>query len=154
SKFDFTHLKTYRIDTQSKAPMNEKTLVGQRVHHSVKQHLNAKGYQLIDTGETDFVVRIEYWEREYVSDPRLGIGVGVGQRIGKRSFGTLGVGYGIPRVYEEDTLAIRIFQSNNGKEIWQGVATGRLDRDDPQKSEQHFVEVTWEILKNFPPEKK
>lgn len=150
-EFDFTTLKTY--DLLGEGPgtrIDPNSLIGSRVSEAVTYQLKQKGFELTTRDKADFLVGIEYWEREYVVPGRVGVGVGV-TTGSYPTYGSWGLGYGIPQVREQDILGIRIYSAKSKQEIWQGVAIGIIDRNNPVKTIARIREAVFEIMQPFPP---
>ena len=150
-KFDFTKLKTYSLREGLGTSIDKDTLLGQRVTEAVHLQLQRKGFRQVAKEQADFVIGIEYWEREYVEPGRVSLGIGMGSGGYNRPYSGWGLGYGIPRVTEQDTLAIRIYDASTNKEIWQGVASGSLDRKKPAQTSEQIHKAVAEIFEKFPP---
>ncbi|MEE9367267.1 MAG: DUF4136 domain-containing protein [Pontiella sp.] len=151
---DFSTLKTFAWQhadqPQTGNPRIDNDLIDERVRAAVNRDLSAKGFNLVEEPEADFLVAyfVEYKQR-------IGGGtMSVGMRGG--SYGrAAGVGYntGISD-YEEGYLTIDVIDPEEGKNFWRGVGRRTsYENNNPKKITKIVNQSVSSILKKFPPKK-
>lgn len=133
-------------------------LVEERVMDAVEQRLDAQGYQkVIEPRSADFVLSFTVGSREEIrvdSYPSMSASVGYGY---PRHWGWGGMYYGVStetsvRQYTQGMLAIDIFDVEERRPVWHGVAEKRIsesDREDAVGTIQAAVDA---LLAGFPPQ--
>ncbi|HAZ13155.1 MAG: hypothetical protein A2X86_20835 [Bdellovibrionales bacterium GWA2_49_15] len=154
-KFNYSKLKEYSWQiVDSESPIKLDSLITERVHQSVDQQLQLKGYKKVEAGKGEFFVNYHYLEKEVIERHRGSAGFGVGSTLGSdSSFGSLGLGipFGPARVHEIETLVIDIIDATSGKLIWHAQAQEKLLDSTPQETSANFIKVVEAIMAKFPP---
>lgn len=148
--YDFSQLNKYSLIANGKLSLEENSLIGQRVREAIDAELRNKGFEPTTSTDADFLITVEYWERQYIDSGNVSVGLGAGT-FNQSMYGTWGLGYGVPRVREQDTLAIRMYNSKNNHEIWQGRAVGNIKNGKTKKNQEQFSKAVHRILEHFPP---
>jgi Domain of unknown function (DUF4136) len=156
---DFGKYKTYRFaNTNEVDPddyLTQHPLVKKRVIEAIKKTLDAKGFQLIEEGDPDFVVMPAAGTKERMQVTNTG-GYGYGGWYGGYHGYGPGYGYGgstYVSYYEEGSLVIDIVDWQEKELSFRGVATGTLSKTErtPEESQEIIDEVVTNILTDFPP---
>ena len=132
-------------------------LLEPRITSTLERALVAKGYRHeIEPKNADFVVSFTIGSREEIkvdSYPSMSAGYGMGHP-GHWGWGGMYYGYSTEtqvRQYTEGMLAVDIFDVEERRPVWHGVATKRIndsDRDNMDATIQAAVDA---ILAGFPP---
>jgi len=148
---DFSTLKTYKWvevkaseDALSKAP-----LVKRRVIDAVNENLASKGYQLITSGEPDFMVVTYAGVKDKVNVTDWGYSYGPYWG----PYGSYGRNIDVS-YYKEATVFIDIVlnDGNNDRLIWRGAGTGVVEQQrSPEESTETVNHAVEKILRDFPP---
>jgi hypothetical protein len=133
-------------------------LLEPRISSALEKALVAKGYKyVIEPKDADFVVSFTIGSREEIkvdSYPSMSAGYGVAYP-GHWGWGRMYYGVGAEtqvRQYTEGMLAVDIFDVEDRRPVWHGVATKRIndaDRDNLEATIQAAVDA---ILVGFPPQ--
>ena len=133
-------------------------LVEERIMNAVEANLDAQGYeQVIDRRSADFVLSFTVGSRDEIkvdSYPSMSGGIGYAY---PRHWGWGGMYYGhgtetTVRQYTTGMLAIDVFDVEERRPVWHGVAEKRIsesDRDDAVGTITAAVEA---VLAGFPPQ--
>ena len=157
---DFTKYKTFRYATKDELNPDDilqtEPFVGNRVKAAIEKNLQASGYQMLDSGETDFVVLAHAGVQQQVAvstTTSYGYG-GYGSYYGgwyDPWWGPYG-GYTSVSYYNEGTLVIDIVDTVKKELTWRGMATATLaDNPSAQQQEKNITKAVNAILINFPP---
>ncbi len=154
---DFNKYKTYRFANQNEVDpddyLTQHPLTKKRVIEAIKKTLDAKGFQLIEEGDPDFVVLTSAGTKERMQVTNTG-GYGYGGWYG--GYGGYGGGYGgstFVSYYEEGALVIDIIDWQEKELSFRGVATGTISKTEktPDEAQEDIDEVVTNILSKFPP---
>lgn len=155
---DFGKYKTYRFANPSEVDpddyLTQYPLIKKRVISAIKEDFEAKGFQLTEEGDPDFVVLLTAGSKERMQVTTTG-GYGYGGWYGGyRGYG--GYGYGgstYVSYYEEGSLVIDIIDWQEKELSFRGVATGTLSKSEktPEESQADIDELVTNILSKFPP---
>ncbi|MCH7963815.1 MAG: DUF4136 domain-containing protein [Bacteroidetes bacterium] len=155
---DFGKYKTYRFANPSEVDpddyLTQYPLIKKRVLAAIKEDFEAKGFQLTEEGDPDFVVLLTAGSKERMQVTTTG-GYGYGGWYGGyRGYG--GYGYGgstYVSYYEEGSLVIDIIDWQEKELSFRGVATGTLSKSEktPEESQADIDELVTNILSKFPP---
>jgi len=142
SSINFAELKTYRWHqpneyNQRSAQYLKNDILDKRIRENVNAQLQAKGYQLTETGDVDFFVNysVATDERADVNTYNTYGGYAPGYRYGGYGAGPYaysGVGIGVSNThtsvnyYTQGTFVLDMVESDNNKLIWRGTAEGRI----------------------------
>jgi len=155
---DFSKYKTYRFANPSEVDpedlLNQYPLIKKRVMAAIEEDFAAKGFQIAEEGEPDFVVILASGSKEKMSVTNTG-GYGYGGWYGGYG-GYGGYGYGgstYVNYYEEGTLVIDIVDWQEKELSFRGTATGTLSKSEktPEESQADIDELITNILSKFPP---
>jgi len=158
---DFNKYKTYRFANQNEVDpddyLTQHPLIKKRVVAAIKKTLDAKGFQLIEKGDPDFVGNTAAGTKDKMQVTNTG-GYGYGGWYG--GYYGYGAGYGggyggstYVSYYEEGSLVIDIIDWKEKELSFRGVATGTLSKTEktPEESQADINEVVTNILADFPP---
>jgi hypothetical protein len=154
---DFSKYKTYRFANPNEVDpddyLTQNPLIKKRVREGIKRSLDAKGFQLSEEGDPDFVVLTAAGTKERMQVTQTG-GYGYGGWYG--GYGGYGSGYGGSTnvyYYEEGSLVIDIVDWQEKELSFRGVATGTLSKSEktPEEAQADIDEVVTNILAKFPP---
>ena len=154
---DFSKYKTYRFANPSEVDpedlLNQYPLIRKRVMAAIQDDFAAKGFQLAQEGDPDFVVLLAAGSKERMQVTNTG-GYGYGGWYG--GYRGYGGGYGgstYVNYYEEGTLVIDIVDWQEKELSFRGTATGTLSKSDktPEESQADIDELITNILAKFPP---
>ena len=132
-------------------------LLEPRIMSALENALVAKGYRyVIEPKDADFAVSFTIGSREEIrvdSYPSMSAGYGVAY---PRHWGWGGMYYGVAtetevRQYTEGMLAVDIFDVNERRPVWHGVATKRINDSDRENIEETVKTAVDAILTGFPP---
>jgi hypothetical protein len=156
---DFGKYKTYRFANANEVDpddyLTQHPLVKKRVIEAIRKTLDAKGFQLIEEGDPDFVVLTAAGTKERMQVTNTG-GYGYGGWYGGYHGYGPGYGYGgstYVSYYEEGSLVIDIVDWQEKELSFRGVATGTLSKTEktPDEAQADIDEVVTNILSKFPP---
>jgi len=133
-------------------------LLEPRIMSALEKALVAKGYRLVaDSTSADFVVSFTIGSREDIkvdSYPSMAGGVGYG-RPGHWRWGGAYYGYGTEttvRQYTKGMLAVDIFDVNDRRPVWHGVASKTVNDSDRENMQETIDAAVDAIVAGFPPE--
>jgi hypothetical protein len=148
---DFSGYKTYQwwSGKQPDDDLSKHPLIKKRVISSVDKVLEQKGFELIESGDADFIVVIHGGTKE---------------RMQVTSWGAAGYGWYDPwwgpyggrtdvSYYEEGSLVIDIVDSKEKELSWRGVGTAIIQEREAEEQEKFFDMVVGKMMKDFPPSK-
>lgn len=149
---DFSTLKTFTWEhaEQPKTgdPRIDNDLHDERVRNAVNHALAAKGFQLTDRADADFLVTyfVEYKRRLNSGSVSFGIGGGSYGRYGGAGYNT-----GVSE-YDQVMLTIDMIDPASEKMVWRGVGRrSAYDGASPEKMTKIVNQSVSKILKKFPP---
>ena len=121
-------------------------LLARRIHESIEDHLEAKGYRKVDDlAAADFAVSFSVGRKEKIkiqSSPTPGVGrYGYGGWYAASSVSATS--------YTEGTLGIDIFDGKSHLAVWHGWASKRINQTTDRAA--LVDEVVGAILAKFPP---
>jgi hypothetical protein len=155
---DFSKYKTYRFANPNEVDpedyLTQYPLIKKRVMAAIEEDFAAKGFQVAEEGEPDFVVLLAAGSKERMQVTQTG-GYGYGGWYGGYH-GYGGGGYGgstYVNYYEEGSLVIDIIDWQEKELSFRGVATGTLSKSEktPEESQADIDELITNILAKFPP---
>lgn len=132
-------------------------LLEPRIMSALENALVAKGYEYVIQPEAaDFVLSFTVGSREEISVssyPSMSAGYSVAY---PRQWGWGGAYYGVGtetrvREYTEGMLAVDIFDVEERRPVWHGVATKRISESDREEIEATVKAAVDAILAGFPP---
>ena len=155
---DFAAFKTFtwKVDPDAKQDDEPELspLVATRIRNAIERELDARGivYSEISPDiQIDYNLKVE----SKISSSNVGTTIG---------FGTGGYGHvgGVVistapdiRQYDEGTLYIDFYTSNDLKLVWRGISSQVIDKhDEPDKVTQQINLNVQKILEQFPPKEK
>ncbi len=153
---DFAALKTFTWKLDPDARQDDEAemspLVATRIRNAIERELNARGIvysEISPDVQIDYNLKVE----SKISSSNVGTTIG---------FGTGGYGHigGVVistapdiRQYDEGTLFIDFYTSNDMKLVWRGISSQVIDKhDEPDKVTQQINLNVQKILEQFPPE--
>lgn len=151
---NFASLKTYAWSTpsqeaRSKADGVEDPIMDRRVAATVERELAAKGYQLLNGADPDFLIAYYpvYKNRQTQSGSHVGIGLGIGPfRVGT------GTGQGKVQTIKEGSIVLEISDFKSRQLLWRSNAEGVLaDLNNPQDADDAVNRAVHKMLDKFPP---
>lgn len=147
---DFTIYKTYQwwSGEQPQDDLNKAPLVKKRVINSVDKLLKEKGFELVESGETDFIVMIHAGSEERMQVTNWGGGYGWYDPWWGPYGGRTDVSY-----YEEGTLVIDIVDTKEKELSWRGLGTAIVKDRDAEEQQAFLDMAVGKIMKDFPPKK-
>lgn len=151
--YDFSKYKTYRWSLESELnrrdALKKNPLVEKRVHASIDNDLQAKGYTKKEVGKADFVVVAHAGVKEKMHLDQYGGGYYGWYHPWWGPYG----GYSNISYYKEGTLVIDIVDSENKELAWRGTGTDVVkDYKNGEKMQKDIDSAVAEILAKFPPE--
>ena len=153
---DFSKYKTYRFANPKEVDpedlLNQYPLIKKRVIAAIEQDFKAKGFQVAEEGEPDFVVLLAAGSKERMQVTQTG-GYGYGGWYGGyRGYGSYG-GSTHVSYYEEGSLIIDIVDWQEKELSFRGTASGTLSKSEktPEEAQLDADEVVTNILAKFPP---
>ncbi|PKP25643.1 MAG: DUF4136 domain-containing protein [Bacteroidetes bacterium HGW-Bacteroidetes-2] len=142
---DFLHYKSYNYFPTIESGLSE--LDNQRIIKAADSILQQSGF--VKTENPQFY--INFFSKEFVSNSRNTIGVGVGSS--GRNTG-IGVSGGIPiggRTVSQK-LTIDFIDAIKDALFWQAVVESEFkERTSPSKKQQHYYNALQKAFKNYPP---
>ncbi|UCH83948.1 MAG: DUF4136 domain-containing protein [Candidatus Latescibacterota bacterium] len=155
---DFTNLNTYqfaeRVSREDDDPRVYNDITEQRIRNAINTALQARGYELVTTGEPDFKVG---WHGSI--DKRMNM-----ETVhNDYNYHTTGwVSPHDPRApqsktyvneWEEGTLIIDVIDPKKNELMWRGTGTALVDEDvSAEKDQSNLNDAVAKILKAFPPQ--
>jgi len=153
-EYDFATFKTYRWATAKELNPNDALaqdpLIYKRVQEAADKEFAAKGLELVESGDFDFVVIAHAGVKERTQIHQTG-----GHYGGWYDpyWGPYGGSTHVSN-YEEGTLVIDIVHWEKKEMAWRGMGTSILeDIDDPEKVTEYVNIWIAKILAEFPPKK-
>jgi hypothetical protein len=152
---DFASLKTYAWKKGPEAAYDDMAelspLVAARIRNAIERELEAKDITYSETS-ADFLVdyNLKVESRISSSNVQTSIGFGTG---GYRSFGAIGISSAPDiRQYDEGTLYIDFYASDNNKLVWRGISSQAIDKHaDPDTLTEQINLNVQKILEQYPP---
>ncbi len=159
---DFSNYQTFawisknpmQIGATSRMPS---PLLEPRIMSSLENALAAKGYRWVkNANDADFVLSFTIGSREEIKIDSYPTTAG-GARYGYPARGGWGgayYGYGTEtnvRQYTKGMLAVDIFDVNERRPVWHGVATKTISESDREKRDETIKAAVDAILAGFPP---
>jgi len=152
---DFATLKTFTWKLDPDDRQDDETemspLVATRVRNAIERELNARGIAYSEISP-DFQIDYNLKVESKISSSNVGTTIG---------FGTGGYGHigGVVistapdiRQYDEGTLFIDFYTSDDLKLVWRGISSQVIDKhDEPDKVTQQINLNVQKILEQFPP---
>jgi len=133
-------------------------LLEPRIMSAVEDNLNAKGYtKVTERGSADFVLSFTVGSREEIkvdSYPSMTSGVGYGYPRHWGGWGGAYYGYGTEtsvRQYTTGMLAVDIFDVEERRPVWHGVAEKTINESDREDAEGTIRDAVTAVLAGFPP---
>jgi hypothetical protein len=154
-KTDFTPFKTYAWKTDPDAVQDDETelspLVAARIRNAIETELKAKGIAYSEASP-DFMVDYNLKVESKISSSNVQTSIGFGTG-GYRSFGAIGISSAPDiRQYDEGTLYIDFYASDENKLVWRGISSQAIDKhQDPDKLTEQINLNVQKILEQFPP---
>ncbi|GMR25107.1 MAG: DUF4136 domain-containing protein [Ignavibacteria bacterium] len=154
---DFGIFKTYRLANPNEVDpddyLTQHPLTKKRVIAAINKDLIAKGFQIAEKGDPDFVVLTSAGTKERMQVTNTG-GYGYGGWYG--GYGGYGGGYGgstYVTYYEEGALVIDIIDWQDKELSFRGVASGTISKTEksPDEAQEDIDEIVKNILSKFPP---
>ncbi|MEH6570964.1 MAG: DUF4136 domain-containing protein [Halioglobus sp.] len=159
---DFSNYKSFRwyddVHPSQEADYRQYNSSDQRVRDHVDGYLQKKGFELLDSGTSDFWVNYHISKQSNMKIDNFGRYPSAGAH-GAVSGGTYGsavaVGYSSgPSVkeYKEGTVVIDIIDVQSSEIVWRGIAEERLPKKmDRATRDEMAAVITRELLEDFPP---
>ena len=158
SGMDFAALKTFAWkqdpDAGREDPEEMSPLVATRVRKAIIRELGIKGISM-DENAPDFLVDYNLKVESRISSSNVGTTIG---------FGTGGYGHigGVVistapdiRQYDEGTLYIDFYTTDDARLVWRGISSQVIDKHDaPDRVTEQINLNVQKILEQFPPEVK
>ncbi len=147
---DFSKYKSYKwySGDQKDDDLSRNPLVKKRIHQSVDNVLQQKGFKLVEGDETDFVVVIHAGTKERMQIYNTG-GIGWYDPWWGPQGGRTDVSY-----YEEGSLIIDVVDAVKKELTWRGMATAATkENSKTEDMQKYFDEVVNKMLEDFPPDK-
>jgi hypothetical protein len=152
---DFAVFKTYAWKQDPAAVKDDEAelspLVAARIRNAIATELEAKGISYSDTS-ADFLVDYNLKVESKISSSNVQTSIGFGTG-GYRSFGAVGISSAPDiRQYDEGTLYIDFYASDNNKLVWRGISSQAIDKhEDPDKLTEQINLNVQKILEQYPP---
>ncbi len=155
---DFTNLRTYqfaeRVATADDDPRVYNDITVQRISNALNTALQARGYELISSGEPDFKVA---WhgsidKKMNMETVQSNYEYTAGWRSAQDPNRPQSTTY--VNEWEEGTLIIDIIDPKKKELMWRGTGTALVeDNVSPGQDQQKLNDAVARILKEFPPKK-
>ena len=148
----FAAFKTYdwyaaSAKAQGKSDGVSNPIMDRRVRRIVERELAARGYQLQQSGEPDFLLTYYPVYRNRIVSTYSG-GYGWGRPWG---YGP-GIGFQEVQAFREGSMVLEVVDNKTNQMVWQAVADGALTGiEDPQDAEERVTLAVKKMLENFPP---
>lgn len=137
TEFDFSGYET--IAWQSTDPVLPNPLADQRVRRALEEGFKAKGYELVEADEADFLITFRgAVHRELRIDETLGPRWRRGVRVDS---------------YPVGTLIVDVIDREENRLVWRGAVSDAV-ASDPEKAEARIGKAVTRLLKKFPPPEK
>jgi len=138
---DFSGYKTYSWIRQriheTDAPTGIGSLMVERVQQAVDREMAAKGYERIESPESDFKLAFHTGVQDKIDVNLYGYGF-----WGRPRFADV-------RQYKEGTLVLDVVDTGQNRLVWRGWGTGVLG--DPSRLTEKINQAANKILEKFPP---
>jgi hypothetical protein len=141
----FSSLETFSFQPHTAA--NRDTLNEDRIIKAIKNSLESKGYRFSETRPANFKIQFQL-----ESIPNVPSNVSFGLGLGSFS-GNLGgsIGTSHRKTYNQDTIVIDLLSPANGKLLWRGTATDKLNQaETPEQRQIQINKLVNAILQPFP----
>jgi hypothetical protein len=164
SSKDFSSYKNYAWLSDNPMKIGPTSQIGNpllepRIMSAVEDDLNAKGYTKTDERESaDFVLSFTVGSRNEIkvdSYPSMAGGVGYGYPRHWGGWGGAYYGYGTEtsvRQYTKGMLAVDIFDVEERRPVWHGVAEKSINESDREDAEGTIRAAVRAVLAGFPPQ--
>ena len=154
---DFTAFKTFIWKVDPDVKQNDDSemspLVATRIRNAIQSELKARGityYEMSPDIQIDYNLKVE----SKISSSNVGTTIGFGA-------GSYGYGSGVIistspdiRQYDEGTLYIDFYTSDDLKLVWRGISSQVIDKhEEPDRVTQQINLNVQKILEQFPPAK-
>jgi hypothetical protein len=150
----FSTYKTYdwyaaSPQAKGKARNVDNPLMDRRVRQAVERELGARGYQLLKSGEPDFLLTYYpvYQDRAVVTSTGL-----------YPAWGWHPMGFGMAtqfrevQHFREGSIALEVLDGKSRQVVWQAVGEGALSGlEDPRDADERVGNAVRQILAKFPP---
>ena len=130
----------------------ENPIMDRRVRRIVERELAAKGFQLQQAGEPDFLLTYYPIYRSRVVQTYTSVGPwGYGWGMRPWGYGPA-IGVQEARAFREGSIVLEVVDNKSNQLVWQAVADGALtDLQDPQDAEEQVTQAVRKMLEKFPP---
>lgn len=126
---------------------NQDTLNEDRAIKAIKNNLESKGYRFSKTRPTDFEIQFQLQSTPNVPS-NVSFGLGLGSFSGNLG-GSIGTSH--RKTYNQDTIVIDVLSPANGKLLWRGTATDKLNQaETPEQRQIQINGLVNAILQPFP----
>lgn len=147
---DYSQFKTFAFHKAGIDKVEISDLDKKRIMRGIEEAMLAKGYTKSE--KPDLLVNIFTKSREQVNVNQFNQGWGYGWGFGWNPWMFGGNTTTVTR-QTEGTLYIDLIDARKKELIWQGEGSGYLTKN-AEKKDKRIKEFTFEILKQYPPEKK
>lgn len=153
--FDFADFKTFawkhELETRSDDPSEMSPLVATRVRNAVESELKSKGVSF-DQDAPDFLVDYNLKVESKISSSNVGTTIGVGTGGYTHVGGVVISTAPDIRQYDEGTLYIDFYTTEDTRLVWRGISSQVIDKHDaPDRVTQQINLNVQKILEQFPP---
>lgn len=152
---NFTRLQTFAWQSDTQPQYEDirlnSSLLDARIRRAVEQSLIARGFKKTTRQEADFLLAYELAIHQQIeSQPQSGVGFGFG--FGGPRGGIMFSSGSDVSSYDEGLLFIDVLEQSNGRLLWRGKATDRLDlHADPARNTEQINETVTKVMAQFPP---
>ncbi|UCB55652.1 MAG: DUF4136 domain-containing protein [Thiotrichales bacterium] len=152
---DFSALRTFawKLDPEAKpdAQSEMSPLVATRVRNAIERELGAKGITL-DASSPDFLIDYNLKVESKISSSNVGTTIGFGTG-GYHHVGGVVISTAPDiRQYDEGTLYIDFYMSENDRLVWRGISSQVIDKHEaPDRVTEQINLNVQKILEQFPP---
>ncbi len=141
----FASLETFSFQPHTAA--NRDTLNEDRIIKAVKNNLESKGYRSSKIKPADFKIQFQLQSTPNVPS-NVSFGLGLGSFSGNLG-GSIGTSH--RKTYNQETIVIDLLNPTNGKLLWRGTATDKLDQaETPEQRQAQINRLVNAIFLNFP----
>ena len=153
----FAAFKTYdwyaaSAKAQGKSDGVSNPIMDRRVRRIVESELAARGYQLQQSGEPDFLLTYYPAYRNRVVQTYTAMGPGWGYGWGRPWGYGAAAGFQEVQAYREGSIVLEVVDNKSNQMVWQAVADGALTGlQDPQDAEEQVTLAVRKMLAKFPP---
>ncbi len=142
---DFTKYKTYNYYSDLETGLSD--LDTNRLLNVLDAKMKAKGYELSRT--PDFFINIQ--SREYSSERRNSVGVGVGGS-GRNVGGGISIGLPIGQAKVSRQITIDFIDENGKGLFWQAISESAFNPNAaPEKREERLRAIVEKVFSQYPP---